>query len=335
MPRYQTYRSWGDLAHLRGQRIALTVGIFDGIHRGHVAVFNLTRELAADFGGIPLIFTFANHPLTVLEPERAIHYLTLHDEKVNLLHRMKFGHVACFNFTRRFSQLTAQDFLARIAANCQLRTLVTGYDARLGHNRLNARKLHRLRTQFGFDLVQVEEVRTDGAAISSRRIRELVSAGELPQANRLLLYPFFVRARVSRGKGVGRRILGIPTANILVPPGKILPPEGVYAGSFHREHRHHPVAAFISDPGRPRAFLRGVEHTGPLSAPAGTRLLEAHIIGHEFELTGHTAEFILLERIRGRREFRKASRLRARIKEDISVAVRIFEKNRIDLQFLP
>jgi len=335
MPRHHTYRNWGDLARLRGQRIALTVGIFDGIHRGHVSVFNLTRELAADFGGIALVFTFSNHPLTVLEPERGVRYLTLPEEKVNLLHRMKFDHVACFNFTHRFSQMTAQEFLTRITANCRLRALVVGYDARLGHDRLDSRKLQWLRREFGFDLLQVAEVREAGDVISSRRIRELVSAGDIAAANRLLLYPFALRSRVTSGMGVGRRILGTPTANILVPPEKLLPPEGVYAGSFHRERHHFPAAIFITDAARVPQF---VQRTGKMRRPVtppGTRLFEAHIIGQEFDIAGRTAEFILLERIRERREFRKPSRLRARIKEDISIATRIFARNRIGLQFLP
>jgi len=335
MPRHRTYHSWGELARLRGQRIALTVGIFDGIHRGHVALFNLTRELAADFGGIPLVFTFANHPLTVLQPGRDIGYLTLPDEKVHLLHRLKFEHVACFNFTERFARYTAREFIARIAANCQLRALVVGYDARLGRDRASAIKLKRLRRAFALEVLQVEDVREDGETISSRRIRELVTTGDLPAANRKLLYPFFVRSRVVAGRGVGRQVLGIPTANLLVPPQKILPPNGVYAGSFHCERRHLPAAISISDAACVPAFLRGREGIQRYEVPEGTRVIEGHVIGEEVRLDGRIAEFILLERIRGWEEFRKAKRLRAKIDEDIVQALRVFEKNRIDLQFLP
>ena len=338
-PKRTIIRNWPSFERIKGARVALCVGIFDGIHRGHLSLFNVVRELSTDFAGIPLIFTFENHPLTVLEPTRPIKYLTLPDEKIHLLHRFGFDYIACFRFTRPFSQMTAQEFLERIKNFCDLRAVVVGYDAVIGHDRAHTdEQFKRLARAVGFEFIRIPMVKANDKPVSSRAIREAVMNGDIALANKMLVYPFFVRGKVVAGKGIGEKMLKFPTANIVVPPEKILPPVGIYAGSFRREGRHTASALCVSEPGRVPLFLKSVDSENSQvikETESQMRLVEAHVIGKRLSLKETTAEFIFLERLRDWQEFESPEELRRRINEDVTESIRVFEKHRLNLQFLP
>jgi len=331
------YRNWADLIALQGKRVAVTLGIFDGIHRGHLQLFNLTRELAADMGGLPLIFTFRNHPLQVLQPGRQVKFITLPGEKVFLLQKLGFEHVACFDFSAELIRMTAERFLSRLARHCALRALVAGHDATLGSDRLSSDEcFRRLGKKFGFEFLRVGPVTDQGEIISSRRIRQLISNGNVAAANEMLVYPYFVRGRVESGLGVGTRLLNTPTANLYLPTEKLLPREGVYAGSYHRERRHYPAALVVVPAERPPSFAATAgDSLGSRPAPPGAMLVEGHVIGQEVSLLGRTAEFVFLQRLRENRQFTSAEKLRAQIAADVAEARRIFERSHVELQFLP
>jgi len=338
-PKRAIMRNWPSFERIRGARVALCVGIFDGIHRGHLALFNVVRELSADFAGIPLIFTFENHPLTVLEPTRPIKYLTLPDEKLHLLNRFGFDYIACFRFTKEFSEMTAREFLERVKNFCDLRVLVAGYDAVIGHDKVNTdQQFNRLARELGFEFIRIPMVKEEDKPVSSRAIREAVMNGDIPVANKMLVYPFFVRGKVVAGKGVGEKMLKFPTANILVPSEKILPPTGVYAGSFRREGRHTASAICVSDQSKVPLFLKSVDpekYSALEREQSQMRLVEAHVIGKKLCLKETIAEFIFLERLRDWQDFESAEELRKRINEDVSESIRVFQKHRLNLQFLP
>lgn len=334
--RLNIYRNWHDLSKLRGARVALAVGIFDGIHRGHIQIFNMTRELAVDLKGIPLIFTFRNHPLQVLQPQREVRFLTLPEEKTHLLRKLGFEHVACFDFDESFKRLHALEFLQKLGEHVRIGAFVAGYDTTVGADRVSSDdKFRRIARQLNFEFMRIGAVTRGGEPISSRRIRELILASEIREANELLVYPYFVRGQVQAGRKVGGRVLGIPTANLLLPREKLLPPYGVYAGAYRKDKRFWPAALIITDAHQVPRFLRA-QAPELAGYEEGSALVEGHVIGDgSFELTGRTAEFIFLEFIRERREFADANSLRTQIQQDIEDTKRIFEKSRIQLQFLP
>lgn len=331
------YRTWSNLGSLRGKRVAMTVGIFDGIHRGHMQLFNLTRELAADISGIPLIFTFGNHPLQRAEPAREVKFITLPAEKLFLLRKLGFNNVACFDFDERFAKLRAAEFFSKLCGYFSLRAVVAGYDASIGSDRVRSDgAFNRLAREFGFEFLRTGPMNEGGSPISSRRIRGLIADGDIPAANELLVYPFFVRGKVEPGRGVGKSIVNVPTANLLMPPEKLLPKEGVYAGSFHREHRHYPAAMVVVPAGRRPSFVpdsHDVEHPNPI-AP-GTMIVEAHIIGQDISLYGRTVEFIFLQRLRENQVFLSVEPLQKQIEDDLAETVKVFDKLSLKLRFLP
>lgn len=340
MWRTSVYRNWKQLGALRGKRVAMTLGIFDGIHRGHIQLFDLTRELAVDMAGVPLIFTFNNHPLQVRQPERDVKFITLPREKAFLLRKLGFEYVACFDFDTDFMKLHAYKFFARLRSIFELRAFVAGHDTTLGSDRVSTdERFKELAKQHGFEFFRIGPVTDAGEPISSRRIRDLIQEGNIVAANEMLVYPYFVRGRVQPGRGIGKRLLRIPTANLHPPDEKLLPKEGVYAGSFHKNRRHYPAALVVIPADRRPGFLPRGERENSAAFQSrteqGAMIVEGHIIGQDISLQGRTAEFIFLERLRGNRRFRSIDKLQSQIEEDIAATNRVFERYVVRLQFLP
>ncbi len=333
----EIYRNWSDLRALRGKRVAMTIGIFDGIHRGHMQLFNLTRELATDASGIPLIFTFQNHPLQLAEEGREIKFITLPAEKIVLLSKLGFNNVACFDFDERFAKLRASEFFSRLCSYFNLRAVIAGYDASVGADRVRSDEaFSKLAHEHGFEFLRVGAINNGDGPISSRRIRGLLTEGNVASANELLVYPYFVRGRVVRGRGIGKAVLNVPTANLFMPPEKLVPLEGVYAGSFYREHRHYAASLVVAPAERRLTFVpdnQYPDYTHPLEP--GTMLVEAHIIGQDISLYDRTVEFIFLQRLRDNRSFSSVGELQRQITDDIAETSRTFEKMSLKLRFLP
>ncbi len=337
LPKRAIIKHWPGFDRIKGVRVALTVGIFDGVHQGHLRLFTVLREVAADFGGIPLIFTFENHPLTILKPEKAIRYLTLVDERILLLNRLGFPYIACFQFTPTFSKMTARKFLGRIKEYVDLRALIVGYDASLGSDRISSDKAYRqLASDLAFEFIRIPAVKIKNAIVSSKAIRNEVMRGNLSSANNKLVYPFFVRGKVEAGRGIGKKVLRTPTANIYLPEEKILPPDGVYGGALRKGTRYYPAVICISDAHKVPKFL-GEAKAKNVSKPdlTGKKLVEAHIIGKKIDLLHTTCELLLLEKIRGWIDFESSHKLAEQIKSDIRESIKVYEKNKLKLRFLP
>ncbi len=218
--------------HLPGSRRAIvTVGTFDGIHRGHQEILVEIVRRARKTGRASVLVTFEPHPLKIVAPERAPCLLSSAAEKRLLWPLFGLDYVHVLPFTEALRQLPPEDFVRRILID-QLRVgeLVIGYDHGFGKDRKgDAETLRRLGTEMGFGVDVVGPVEVGQSAISSRRIRHAVAVGDLTAATAALGRPYSVLGEVVRGAGRGRG-LGFPTANIrLDDPAKCLPPEAVYA----------------------------------------------------------------------------------------------------------
>lgn len=208
----------------------VTVGSFDGVHRGHQAVLAEIARRAGQTGGASLLVTFEPHPLEVVNPDAAPRLLTTSEEKREALAQTPVDRVAVIPFTPELSQLGPTEFVRDILrARYDMRELVLGYDHGFGRGRSgDVEAVRRLGAADGFAVDVVEAVREDGQPISSTLIRAAVAHGELERAARWLGRPYGVSGLVERGAGRGRTI-GIPTLNLTPPPKKLLPPDGVYA----------------------------------------------------------------------------------------------------------
>ena len=297
--------------------VAVSVGVFDGVHRGHQAVFEALRKEAATLGAGSVVVTLHPHPLQVLRPDTAPPLLTTREERVRLIaHHARTG-VIVFPFDRATAALSPAEFLERLLGpGSRLVSLVVGYDFRMGKDRAQGfEELRATGDREGWRVVRVVPTLEDGQPISSSRIRHLVASGRVTEAAGLLGHPYGMLGRGVGGRGVGRT-LNFPTANVDVgDETKLWPKLGVYAVRVRiLDEREGPV--------RPGVANLGVRPTFGEGKP----VLEVHLPGWEGDLEGRALGLEIVERIRDERRFPDPDALAARISEDVARALEILEE---------
>lgn len=285
---------------------AVTVGNFDGVHRGHRALVSAAVARAHESGGVSVVLTFDPHPARVLGPGRAPAALTTLAQKEELLGRLGVDHLAVLPFDAEVARLPPDAF-AREVLHGALGAghVVVGESFRFGHRREgDARLLATLGQDLGFSVRALPPVLEEGAPVSSSRVRDELGRGDVRTAQALLGRPYFVDAPVVRGDGRGRTI-GVPTAN-LEPENEILPAGGVYAARCR-------VSA--------GAWHAAVVNLGHRPTFGGTdATVEAHLIDFEGDLYGSRVRLEFHERLRGEQRFDGPQALVARIREDVAQA---------------
>lgn len=290
-------------------RDVLTVGTFDGVHRGHWAVLEEIARRAAASGGRSVLVTFEPHPLEVVNPEAAPRLLTLDDEKRAVLAQSAVDHVAFLPFTHALSLLSPEQFVRDVLEKrFGLGELVIGYDHGFGRGRSgDVELLRQIGREDGFAVDVVPAVMVDGRPVSSTLIRRAVAGGDLETARRGLGRWYSVTAPVVRGAGRGRGI-GVPTANLApLSPKKLLPPDGVYA-------------ARVAVEGERRGAMVNLG-TQPTFGD-GTRRLEAHLLDFDGDLIGRTVTVEFLRRLRDTVRFGSADELKDQLARDRADALR-------------
>jgi riboflavin kinase / FMN adenylyltransferase len=209
----------------------VTVGTFDGVHLGHRHVIDRVVERASRVGLPSLLVTFEPHPLEVVNPSAAPPLLTTHEEKLEILATCGLDYVALLPFTHALASHGAEEFVERILRRrFRMCELLIGYDHGFGRARAgDAAVLEQLGRRDGFRVEVIDAVTlTDGRTVSSTAIRRAIAGGDLDRAATGLGRPYSIAGIVGHGEQRGRA-LGYPTLNVLAPPRKLLPPEGVYA----------------------------------------------------------------------------------------------------------
>jgi len=297
------------------QGTVVTIGAFDGVHRGHRAVFAQVGSVAADLGCAGAIVTFDRHPASVVRPSSAPRLLTDLEQKLELLAATGLDYTLVLRFDQERSQETAEDFVAEVlAVGLNARAVVVGHDFRFGRGgRGDVGLLRRLGAVHGFEVHGIDLVAgTDGTPpVSSTRVRSLLAAGRVEEAATLLGRPHEVRGPVVKGDGRGRQ-LGFPTANVAVPAEILLPGEGIYAGWYQRPSTPgaagalHPAAVSV---GRRPTFYDD----------AGQPVLEAYLLDFDGDLYGEQGRVRFCTRVRGDQErFSSVDDLVAQMGRDVS-----------------
>ncbi|MBI4425711.1 MAG: riboflavin biosynthesis protein RibF [Elusimicrobia bacterium] len=290
----------------------VTIGTFDGVHRGHQ---RLVRRLLADARRLalrPTVVLFDRPPRFFFHPETASPLITTAEERKELLQRMGVASVRVLPFNRYMSRVPhARFFEEYILRRCRARGLLVGPDFAFGRGRKG--DIAWLTQTCGllglrFDVMPI--VRAGGLKVGSTRIRELLLQGEVREAARLLGRPHSVQGPVTRGDGLGRA-LGCPTANLAVPETKLAPP-GVYK-----------VRVSAVD-GRGRLERPGACNVGvrPTVAGVGERRVEVHLLGFSGSLYGRRLKLEFLRRLRGERRFPSLDALREQLRRDLRAAAR-------------
>jgi riboflavin kinase/FMN adenylyltransferase len=305
----------GEIAARRFENTAVTVGVFDGVHRGHVEVLRRLGEIAAAGGrAATVLVTFDRHPLCVTHPDMAPPLLTTLDEKLGLLAGMGIDVAVVERFTPETAAIDYAAYLAgRLAGELGMRDLVVGYDFHLGRGREGSQaRLAEEGRLLGFGVAIVPPVVLQGSVVSSTKIRRDVMERRLEHAARSLGRPYFFEAEVVAGEGIGRT-LGFPTANLSVEdPRKLLPPRGVYAVTVD-------TAA---------GSYGGMMNVGSAPTMRGdaSRRIEVHLFDFAGELRGERLRTHCVAFMREERRFAGAEELRAQLMQDRSTACGILEK---------
>lgn len=295
----------------------VTIGAFDGVHRGHHEVLRLVRELADARGLEAALCTFDRHPAQVVRPESAPKLLTTLDQRLELLEATGLLDLCgVLTFDEARSRETADEFVRDVlVGQLAARLVVVGNDFHFGYKRGGSvALLERWGAQLGFEVIGlglVSPEESGAVPYSSTRVRTLLAEGDVRAAAELLGRPHEVRGTVGRGDGRGAAVLGFPTANIAVPADLCLPADGIYAGTFVAADGIERMAA-ISLGRRPTYY-----------AHADSSLLEAHVLDFEGELYGQAARVCFVERLRGEERFDSDSELRDQIARDVTEARRL------------
>jgi len=221
----QHYRS---LEGLILENTWLTVGVFDGVHRGHRQVLNKLTAGAHANRALAVVLTFDPHPAKVFG-RGDIKLLTLPGERAKLLGKLGVDSVITHPFDRQVANITALDFMKQLKDQLDVRHLVLGYDSTLGKNREgNATRLAEIGLELGYTVETVSALGDESGVISSTEIRKLVTVGKVSEAARLMGHPYRLQGLVAYGDQRGRTI-GFPTANLNYAHEKVVPASGIYA----------------------------------------------------------------------------------------------------------
>ncbi|HEY3345153.1 MAG TPA: bifunctional riboflavin kinase/FAD synthetase [Anaerolineaceae bacterium] len=285
----------------------LTIGSFDGVHRGHQQILKDMVQGAHNAGSMAAVLTFFPHPAAVLRGLNGPFYLTNPDEKAALVAERGADLLITLPFTRELANRSAQDFMADLERRLGLRQLWVGYNFTLGRNREgDVAMLTRLGEVLGYHLEVVQPITIDGDVVSSSMIRGLVAKGDVSRAGTLLGRPFSVPGEIVPGDGRGRTI-GIPTANLDTWPERLLPATGVYAcWAWLGTTRH----AAVTNIGVRPTFTPGetVQH------------VEAHLLDVHQDMYGRMMRLEFIERLRGEQRFSSVDALLDQIQADIRQA---------------
>lgn len=266
----------------------VAVGVFDGVHRGHVTVIQRLVAQCQERGVIPGVLTFDPHPVEVLAPAQAPPLLTRIDRRIELLHELGIQWVGVLDL-RDIRLMSPEEFVtAVLVAKANSRVVSVGADFRFGHDRAgDVTTLVELGERHGFDVAAVDLVADEEGIISSTRIRQLIIAGHVAEAAELLGRPHRVSGVVVRGDARGRT-LGYPTANLPLPAGLAVPADGIYAVRVRGAIQADGVASL------------GVR---PTFGTSGVRLLEVHVFDFSGDLYGKTLDVDFVARLRGEERF--------------------------------
>lgn len=290
----------------------LTLGVFDGLHLGHQLIMKTVVERARATGAVPTVITFEPHPRAVLHPESAPPLLQTFDQKIEALGVLGIEQTIVIRFDQAFSQIRAEDFLRdTVVERLHAKEVYLGRGFAFGHNREgHIELLRKVSARLGFVADEVPEVRLRGKRIGSTRIRELLQAGYVNLARRMLGRPYGVEGRVVRGASRGAG-LGFPTAN-LHPQNRVIPRGGVYV-----------TATLIEGQWR-----RSVTNIGtrPTFADSSGASVETFVMNWAGDLYGDVLRVRFLHRLRDEKKFGSVDELKTQIDRDVARAGNYFER---------
>ena len=292
---------------------AVTIGNFDGVHRGHQLVISQLQRIAAEASLPTVVIIFEPQPIEYFAPDKAPKRLARFREKIAYLKAQKIDYLLCLHFDHDLAQQSAEDFVQKILLDSlNTRHLVIGDDFHFGRNRQgNFGFLQQNSERFGFKVDATETLMQDGERISSTRVRQCIEQGDFEKASKLLGRPYSLSGRIAHGQKLGRQ-LGYPTINIKMGD-KTLIVKGIFA---------------VRVKGIDNRVLEGVASIGTRPTVAGVdTILEVYILDFDRDVYGYSVEVEFLHKIRDEQKFDSLEELTVNIGRDTENAIAYFKRD--------
>ncbi|MCK6539637.1 MAG: bifunctional riboflavin kinase/FAD synthetase [Anaerolineales bacterium] len=281
----------------------LTVGVFDGVHRGHQRIINRLVAGAHENGLPAVVLTFDPHPAKFFG-RGDIKLLTLPGERARLLGDLGVDVVVTHPFNRDVANTTAYDFMKYLKSRIGLTHILLGYDSTLGKDREgNASRLSEIGAELGYAVEVISALGDESGVISSTEIRKLITVGKVAEAARLMAHPYALQGMVSRGDQRGKAI-GFPTANLAYAREKVVPAGGIYACWAYLGREKHQAAVNIG--------------TNPTFTPDKTTLnVEAYLLDFDRDIYGEVLQLEFAARLRDELKYDSVAALVEQIRRDV------------------
>ena len=294
--------------------LVLAMGMFDGVHLGHQKVILEAKNLAREIDGTVFVLTFDTHPRKLLSNQNDFGILTTNEEKTEILAKLDVAGILFLYFDKQTSSMEPEKFVEQELVNkLGIKGLVVGEDFRFGKDgQGDVLLLKNLAKKYKFYLKSVENIKFNDLKISSTLIKNELLDENLDAANLHLGYNFLIKNKVIKGLQIARKF-DVPTANVHIPSGKILP-NGVFAGLTEWQNKKYPSVISVG-------HRQTLEQHKQLC-------LETHLLDFENEIYGDEVEVSFCKKIREQQKFENLDLLFARVKEDIKEAKKYFKKGK-------
>ncbi|WP_294362872.1 bifunctional riboflavin kinase/FAD synthetase [uncultured Clostridium sp.] len=284
----------------------VALGSFDGLHYGHLSLVRKTVEVAREKNGKSMVFTYKNHPKTIVKPDSVPKLIMDLDTKLEYLEEENVDIVVLRSFTKEFMSMEAENFIKLLCEDYNVKGIVVGFNFRFGHKNLgNVDVLKNLQKKYGYELYIMDSYTYKGNAISSTRIRNCILEGEVKEATNMLSKPYSIKGKVIHGRHIGRRI-GFPTANLEFNEKMVIPGKGVYYTNVKYKDR----------------VFKGITSVGNNPTVNGKELtIETFILNFDKMIYDEELKVYFIEKIRGEMKFDSIDKLVAQIKKDEDFAM--------------
>ncbi len=284
------------------ENLAIALGFFDGVHLGHKAVINAAVDYAKKNNIKSAVVTFRQSPYVALNNVKPNYIITL-EEKIKAIKKLGVDYLYLSDFTEDLAKQTASDYLKKLVDDLHPKMIATGFNHYFGYNKSGGVDYLRLMQQeYEYEFKEINPIKLNEDVISSTAIRKALSNGDIPKANSMLGYRFYVKNEVIKGRQIGRTI-GFKTANLKMPEKMINIPDGVYAVELEvLGKKHMGIANFGSN---------------PTVTDDSQKLLEVHIIDFNQDIYGELVKVSFLVKIRNEKKFQSLTELKTQIEKDI------------------
>jgi riboflavin kinase/FMN adenylyltransferase len=285
----------------------IVLGSFDGLHLGHISLIKKAVELSKFNKCKSMVYTFKNHPLTIIKPEFVPKLLMTNDVKCLLLESVGVDLVNLVEFSNEFMRYSPIEFITKLVECYNARGIIVGFNYRFGYkNSGDIKLLEQLSKELNFELHIVEPVMHNDEIISSTRIRTLISEGNIKEANEMLITPYFLEGLVVKGKQIGRTI-GFPTINLFLEPVILFPKPGIYYTTILIKGK----------------MYKGITDIGTNPTFNGEKIsIETYVLHFHEEVYGEKVKLFFVKWMRDEVKFNSREELIAQLELDKSYAIK-------------